>query len=76
MILDHVDAHQMAGMSHPIFVIGRSPYGSWVVREAGGLVGATFANRSEAIRFARLGRGWRPGGILLASYVGAPGGHG
>ncbi|WP_028346886.1 hypothetical protein [Bradyrhizobium murdochi] len=52
------------------FNIGRSRDGSWVVRAIGGVVEATFPNRSEAIRFAHRKSGCRHGAVVLITFTG------
>jgi hypothetical protein len=69
MIQEHSPSHS-ASVQRRNFIIGRSRDGSWVVREIGGSVEATFLNRSEAIRFAQSESGHRQGAVVLTPYAG------
>ncbi|KFC65337.1 hypothetical protein FG93_04878 [Bosea sp. LC85] len=57
------------------FILGRSRDGSWIVREIGGFVAATFTNRSEAIRFAQSESGHRRGAVVLGPFAGVRAGQ-
>lgn len=74
MIHEQNSTHR-GSMRRRSFILGRSRDGSWIVREIGGFVAATFVNRSEAIRFARSESGDRQGAVVLAPFAGVHAGE-
>ena len=49
------------------FVIGRTPAGFWILRDASGSQSGTFRSREAAVRYARLASGDRHAAVTLVT---------
>jgi hypothetical protein len=56
-----------AGPAPPAYVVGQDGEGHWVAVETGGRAGGIFRTRQDAIRYASIEIGCRPGDVPLAA---------
>jgi hypothetical protein len=61
----HQDIKATGAASYACLFIGQDRTGSWVVKDAQGLCGGLFTNRTEAIRFAMYECQRRPQSVIM-----------
>jgi hypothetical protein len=56
-------------LRHPVFMIGQDSRGNWVARDQSGARGGLFANRMDALKFARAENGNRAHAVVMVSGI-------
>lgn len=65
--LNPIPSRPPAASAPPSYLVGQDGEGHWVAVEAGGRAGGIFRSRQDAIRYACLETGCRPGDVPLAA---------